>query len=213
MSKAEARTKALAVMQELGIDSIAEENPHELPASQRQLVALASVLVTEPKLIVLDEPTKALDARSSDVLAAAIERRLDAGAAVLLVTHDPPFALRMTDRAVGIVDGRVIADGPSAEVFADRSVLERARFVSAVACPGDARRSRTSSPQSPSLQQREIRQSRHDRDDHRERSHSPQKPAGNPAEHESRRRRLSLPPTRDGRRSRAVSPRLSALPR
>jgi energy-coupling factor transporter ATP-binding protein EcfA2 len=130
MSKQDARAKAMIVMRELGIDSIAEENPHELPASQRQLVALASVLVTEPKLIVLDEPTKALDARASNILAAAIERRLDAGAAVLIVTHDPPFALRMTDRAVGIVDGRVIADGPSAQVFADRAVLQQARFVS-----------------------------------------------------------------------------------
>jgi energy-coupling factor transport system ATP-binding protein len=129
MDRQEAQSKAATVMRELGIESIAEENPHELPASQRQLIALASVLVTEPKLIVLDEPTKALDAVASTILATAIERRLDAGAAVLLVTHDPPFALRMTDRAVGIVAGRVIADGPSADVFADRWVLERARFV------------------------------------------------------------------------------------
>jgi energy-coupling factor transporter ATP-binding protein EcfA2 len=129
MGRQEAQSKAATVMQELGIESIAEENPHELPASQRQLIALASVLVAEPRLIVLDEPTKALDAVASTILATAIERRLDAGAAVLLVTHDPPFALRMTDRAVGIVAGRVIADGPSADVFANRSVLERARFV------------------------------------------------------------------------------------
>jgi energy-coupling factor transport system ATP-binding protein len=137
MGRQEAQSKAAAVMKELGIESIAEENPHELPASQRQLIALASVLVTEPRLIVLDEPTKALDEQASTILATAIERRLDAGAAVLLVTHDPPFALRMTDRAVGIVDGRVIADGPSSDVFADRAVLERARFVTgARAAPG-----------------------------------------------------------------------------
>ena len=131
LSKAEALAQAASVMEELGIDSIANENPHESPASQRQLVALGSVLVTEPRLIVLDEPTKALDAVAAEVLASAIERRLEGGAAVLLVTHDPPFAMRMADRAVGIVDGRVMADGPSSDVFADRSILEQARFISA----------------------------------------------------------------------------------
>jgi energy-coupling factor transport system ATP-binding protein len=130
LSKAEALAKAMPVMQELGNDGLAGENPHELTASQRQLVALGSVLVTEPKLIVLDEPTKALDEDAACILAGAIERRLESGASVLLVTHDPPFARSMTDRAVAVVDGCVIAEGPTSEIFSDAELMVRARFVS-----------------------------------------------------------------------------------
>jgi len=121
--------RAHAVMVELAIDRLAKENPHEITASERQLVAFASVLVAEPRLIVLDEPTKALDADAAETVVSAVERRLDDGAGVLLVTHDVRFAARLSNRCVVLADGRVIADGPSCEVLEDASLLRRARLL------------------------------------------------------------------------------------
>ena len=98
--KDDADAAARVVLEELGILSLFEENPHELTASQRQLVAFASILVTGPRLLVLDEPTKALDAHAAGVVAAAVDRRLAQGAGVLLVTHDLAFARRLAGIAV-----------------------------------------------------------------------------------------------------------------
>ncbi|MCL4079456.1 ATP-binding cassette domain-containing protein [Coriobacteriia bacterium Es71-Z0120] len=128
-AKEAALERAHAVMAELGISRLAMENPHEITASERQLVAFASVLVAEPRLIVLDEPTKALDADAAETVASAIERRLDDGAGVLLVTHDVRFAARLSNRCVVLADGRVIANGPSCEVLEDASLLRRARLL------------------------------------------------------------------------------------
>lgn len=122
-------TRAREVMVELGIEELAEENPHEITASQRQLVAFASVLVAEPRLIVLDEPTKALDCVAAETVARAIDRRLEQGAGVLVVTHDLRFASRVADRCVVLAGGRVIADGRSDDVLADEAMLHEARLL------------------------------------------------------------------------------------
>ena len=120
---------ARSVMEELGIAELEAENPHELTASQRQLAAFASILVTEPALIVLDEPTKALDATAARIVARAIERRLEAGAGVLLVTHDLGFAETTADRCIVLAEGRVIGDAPATEVLGDAELLRRARLL------------------------------------------------------------------------------------
>ncbi len=119
----------LEVLEELGIASLAGENPHELTASQRQLVAFASILVAAPRLYVLDEPTKALDARAAEIVAGAVDRRLAAGAGVLLVTHDLDFARRLADRVVVLVDGEVVWQGATEQLLADRDLLETARLL------------------------------------------------------------------------------------
>jgi energy-coupling factor transport system ATP-binding protein len=129
MSAAQAHELALAALEELGIAHLAEENPHETTASQRQLAAFASILVLQPALYVLDEPTKALDARAAELVAAAVDRRLAAGAGVLLVTHDLGFAERLADRSVLLVDGSVAREGSTAEVLADREALLGARLL------------------------------------------------------------------------------------
>lgn len=124
-----AETAALAVLDELGIAHLRDENPHELSASQRQLVAFASVLVTDPRVLVLDEPTKALDAVAAEVVASAIDRRLAGGAGVLLVTHDLDFATRLADRSAVIVDGRILWEGATEQLLADKELLRDARLL------------------------------------------------------------------------------------
>ncbi len=79
------------VLASLGLADEAETHPYELPASARRLVALATVLVREPTVLLLDEPTEALDADGLARLHAAIGSVLDRGGAVLLATHDEAF--------------------------------------------------------------------------------------------------------------------------
>ncbi|MBP2386566.1 ATP-binding cassette domain-containing protein [Paeniglutamicibacter kerguelensis] len=79
------------VLASLGLADEAETHPYELPASARRLVALATVLVREPTVLLLDEPTEALDADGLALLHTAIETVLDRGGAVLLATHDEAF--------------------------------------------------------------------------------------------------------------------------
>ncbi|WP_411732903.1 ABC transporter ATP-binding protein [Paeniglutamicibacter sp.] len=85
------RTRVPAVLASLGLDAHAETHPYELPASARRLVALATVLVREPQVLLLDEPTEALDADGLARLQAALGAVLDRGGAVLLATHDEAF--------------------------------------------------------------------------------------------------------------------------
>jgi energy-coupling factor transport system ATP-binding protein len=100
-----------SVMIELGIESHASSHPHELSRSTRQLVALASALVTDPPVLFLDEPTTALDGESVARAFEAVERRRHQGTAVVLVTHDAGVASRWADRIVRIADGRTVAEG------------------------------------------------------------------------------------------------------
>ncbi|MFL4472643.1 ABC transporter ATP-binding protein [Paeniglutamicibacter sp. MACA_103] len=79
------------VLESLGLAAHAETHPYELPASSRRLVALATVLVREPTVLLLDEPTEALDAHGLARLQAALRAVLDRGGAVLLATHDEAF--------------------------------------------------------------------------------------------------------------------------
>jgi energy-coupling factor transporter ATP-binding protein EcfA2 len=99
------------VMAELGLDPYADGHPQEMSRSARQLVALASALVTEPPVLFLDEPTTALDDPSAALAFAAVERCRAQGAAVLLVTHDLRVTSGWADRVVRLDEGRVSPSG------------------------------------------------------------------------------------------------------
>ncbi|MCO1339846.1 hypothetical protein BJH93_13230 [Kocuria polaris] len=84
----------------LGLENAAGAHPYELPASQRRLVALASVLARHPRVLLLDEPTVALDAAGRRFLMSAIWDACERGAAVLVSTHDESFAAAVAQESV-----------------------------------------------------------------------------------------------------------------
>jgi energy-coupling factor transporter ATP-binding protein EcfA2 len=103
-----------------GLDGLAERNPRDLSGGERQRLALAIVTGEgdPPAVLALDEPTRGMDREAKAVLAAELRRRAQEGQAVIVATHDPEFAAACADRAVLLADGRVIADGPAAELLA-----------------------------------------------------------------------------------------------
>ena len=105
---AERRARVQAVMAELDLTALAAAHPLDLSVGERERVALAAVLVADPQVIVLDEPSRGMDPARRAMLADALRRRTARGAAVLVATHDGGFAEAIADRHVEIVEGRVV---------------------------------------------------------------------------------------------------------
>ncbi|HEX5003693.1 MAG TPA: ABC transporter ATP-binding protein [Gemmatimonadales bacterium] len=98
------------VLSELGLASVADAHPYDLPGPTRRLVGLAAALVCGPPLLVLDEPTAGLDRASRTRVAEVLLARRAGGTAVLAVTHDLEFAAAALDRGLLLVGGQVARD-------------------------------------------------------------------------------------------------------
>jgi energy-coupling factor transport system ATP-binding protein len=111
------------VLEELGLGPVADVHPYDVPPAVRKLVALAGVLVMEPAVLVLDEPTAGLSRRQTDAVIGALRRRAEAGVTVVVVSHDLGFVAELVERVVVLRDGRVAADRPARELLHDGAAL------------------------------------------------------------------------------------------
>ncbi|MBM7868093.1 ATP-binding cassette domain-containing protein [Heliobacterium gestii] len=107
------------LLQELHLEAYRSVHPRDLSGGERQRVAIAAVLATEPALLLLDEPTRGMDVRLKEELGALLRRRADAGACVILVTHDVEFVARYAARALRLEGGRVVRDDAILPVLRD----------------------------------------------------------------------------------------------
>jgi cobalt/nickel transport system ATP-binding protein len=118
------RERALARVEEalaaVRMRHAGERAPHQLSMGERRRVAIATVLAMQPELLVLDEPTANLDPRARRELLHVLE---EIERTMLVVTHDLPFAAELCERAVILSQGRIVADGPCANILADAELL------------------------------------------------------------------------------------------
>jgi molybdate transport system ATP-binding protein len=116
-TKAEARALAAAWLDRMGLAEHAGARPRRLSGGQAQRVALARALATNPRLLLLDEPLAALDARTRLEVRAQLRRHLaDFEAVAVLVTHDPLDAMVLADRLVVVEHGTIVQEGGPADI-------------------------------------------------------------------------------------------------
>ena len=115
VSKTERRDRAIEALKLVGLEDRMKHKPAELSGGQRQRVAIARALVTQPSLLLADEPTGNLDSRTGEEIVRLFLDLHKRGNTIILVTHEPKLAARCP-RAVRLVDGLVIADGPGRDV-------------------------------------------------------------------------------------------------
>ncbi|MBN1955180.1 MAG: ATP-binding cassette domain-containing protein [Anaerolineae bacterium] len=106
-----------ALLDRLGLQAVRAAYPRDLSVGQRQRVALGAVTVTAPRLLLLDEPTRGMDYAAKESLLALLREWRAEGMGVLLVTHDVELVAQAADRVIVLEQGRVVADGPPAEVL------------------------------------------------------------------------------------------------
>lgn len=124
---AEAEAKVDAMIERFGFDGEAE--PFLLNRGTRQLLALASIIVLEPPVVVLDEPTTGLDFRECGKVMDVIAELNARGTTVVMVCHDMEVVGDYAHRVIAMTAGQVVADGETFTVLRDRAVLERTHLL------------------------------------------------------------------------------------
>ncbi len=112
------------ILKRMQLECYRRRNPRDLSSGERQRVALASVLVTRPGLIILDEPTRGIDLRLKAALGHFLEEETSRGKTVVMVTHDVEFAAEFAQRVIMMFGGRIVSDGEK------HTVLGRSVFYS-----------------------------------------------------------------------------------
>jgi glutamate transport system ATP-binding protein len=129
---AEARTRAVALLERVGIADQADKYPAQLSGGQQQRAAIARALAMQPKLMLFDEPTSALDPEMINEVLDVITALARDGMTMLVVTHEMGFARRVADRVVFMDGGRIVEMAPP-ETFFTNPETERAQdFLSKI---------------------------------------------------------------------------------
>ena len=109
--KRDTRAAAVAALERVGLGARLDHQPSELSGGQQQRVAIARALVTEPALVLADEPTGNLDSRTTVEVMALFQELNDQGITIVVVTHEPEVAI-YAKRIVEVRDGKIVRDAP-----------------------------------------------------------------------------------------------------
>ena len=121
---AEEIDKAMGILEFLGITRIADEDGSNLSFGQKKLMDLAALLMSDPKIILLDEPAGGVNPTLLEEIVGHIRKLNDQGLTVLIVEHNMELIMRLSHRVVVMAQGQVIADGKPDEIRENPQVLE-----------------------------------------------------------------------------------------
>jgi polar amino acid transport system ATP-binding protein len=126
MSAADANQRANALLDKVGLADKASNYPSALSGGQQQRVAIARALAMNPDVMLFDEPTSALDPETIGEVLSVMKKLADEGMTMVVVTHEMSFARRVGDWVAVFDAGRVVEQGPPAQIF-DAPTTERTR--------------------------------------------------------------------------------------
>jgi energy-coupling factor transport system ATP-binding protein len=126
----EMKARVEAAMKLTGISDLAERSPYSLSGGQQQRVALTSILVMQPKVLVLDEPTSQMDPIGTREVFGVIRRMAERGMTVILVEHKVEWIAQFADRVIALKDGQIILDGSPSDVLTSPRLQENGFGIS-----------------------------------------------------------------------------------
>ena len=130
--KAEARERAMALLDKVGLRDKAGAYPSKLSGGQQQRVAIARALAMQPKVMLFDEPTSALDPETVGEVLGVMKALAEEGMTMVVVTHEMGFAREVADRVLFMDDGRVVEEGDPRDLFAQPRHERTRSFLSKV---------------------------------------------------------------------------------
>ncbi|MBT5073046.1 MAG: amino acid ABC transporter ATP-binding protein [Kordiimonadaceae bacterium] len=132
LSAADAKIKALELLNKVGIAEQADKYPAQLSGGQQQRVAIARALAMEPKALLFDEPTSALDPEMVGEVLDVIQGLANYGVTMIVVTHEMGFARKVADRVIFMDSGKIIEQGEPNDIFDSPKEIRTQNFLKAV---------------------------------------------------------------------------------
>lgn len=129
LSKEEVERRTLKALDAVGLSGYEKEDPFSLTKSERQRIAVASVLATEPEILILDEPTTGLDAPQQRSMMELVRTLNQRGITVLLITHSMWTVTHYAHRCIVMKEGNLIADAPTRTIFSQEGLLRSADIM------------------------------------------------------------------------------------
>ena len=129
--KDQIRRKVAEALDKLEITHLKDRSPHRLSGGEKKRVALASVLVLDPEVLLMDEPTAALDPKSQSMVVDFLVGWSGGAKTVITATHDLDIVGEIADACVVFQQGSVVAQGSPAQILNDTPLLERTNLIHA----------------------------------------------------------------------------------
>jgi cobalt/nickel transport system ATP-binding protein len=129
--KDEIRRKVRETLDLLEITHLKDRSPHRLSGGEKKRVALASVLILDPEVLLMDEPTAALDPKSQSMVVDFLIGWSGGAKTVITATHDLDIVAEIADESVVFQQGQVVGQGPPAQILSDAALLERTNLIHA----------------------------------------------------------------------------------
>lgn len=129
VSEEEVRTRVIEMASLLGLSNLLSKPPYKLSFGEKKRVALATILIYEPEVLLLDEPTSSMSPRTLELIGHLLEIGRTCGRSHILATQDIDFARRLADRIIILVEGEIKGEGPPDSIQVDSDLLEEAELM------------------------------------------------------------------------------------
>ena len=133
VSEETAKEEVEAIIDEMEITPYRSKPTHALSGGQKKQVSIADILVMHPEVIILDEPSSALDPKHTALVNHAVEQMTKKGITVMMATHDVNYAFEWADEIVLFKDGKVLMQGTPVEVFSNKRALDETNLTAPAA--------------------------------------------------------------------------------